>query len=741
MIGPSIANPMLWGSGDPLDELAKIDRSLRLRSAAGSGLTRTPAASNRLKWTYSAWVKPSASGQYGALIGATISAGVSEEVLRFNNNGQIEFIDGAVGMLATSVANFRDPSAHAHVMAVYDSANATPADRFILYWNGVRLATSGTISASRSSYINAATAHGVGRPGSVVSTSLDGYLSHVSFVDGKALSPSDFGQLHPRTGQWRPKSKPAIRAAVAAGGGSRNGWGANGFFLPFDDVTSLMTLGYDRSQSDTDTAGNNWTATNISLTAGSTYDSMLDTPTNNYCTINPLWNTGSPTTYANGALDVSISGNSVTALSTQEFSYTAYAEFLCGAFAQGNAQSIQVATSKITGAGAYYANGTKDGATAYGAAYAAGDLISVKVDPIAGTTEFFKNNVSQGVQNFTPTGAALIMLGLGGSSGSAAWTANFGQRPWAYSPPAGAKALCTKNLPVKSAMMKGASAFVAVTDSGANITAILAAAAPWSNWIRIYKRRDAAEGWRWQFSDDSVNYLDSSSTAAKAALPALAGASYAGYALKVAAVNGITTGRLTHVNGVADVVADGLATARKLVILKNEATGVWYTYHPDLTAGKLLYLEQTSAETTDSTISAVTASGFTVAAALASGTYRWIALAEADGFLKLGKYTGSGSADGPYMPSNHDPAMLLVKSMYASTDGFHVIDRARSASNVANNLLFINKNSAEVVASAFVDMVSNGGKLRAVGTDYNQNGASCVYLTIASSPFRYSNAR
>ena len=289
--------------------------------------------------------------------------------------------------------------------------------------------------------------------------------------------------------------------------------------------------------------------------------------------------------------------------------------------------------------------------------------------------------------------------------------------------------------------MRSLDAFVAKTDSGENIKAVLEAASPWDKWIRIYKKRDAAEGWRWQFWDDMANFLDSSSTATKAAFPALSGTSYVGYALKVSAKNGIATGRLLHINGANSVITDGLANSRKVVMLRNEAVGNWFFYHPDLTAGKLLYLNLTNAETTDATINSVTASGFTVADALASGTYRWIALAEIDGFLKLFKSTGNGSVDGPFEGLGLSPALILRKVASTTGNGF-VKDAARQPYNSASaSPLLINQTTPETTDIGDYDFLSNGSKPRNGSPWMNTSGATYAGLAFAAFPFRYANAR
>lgn len=735
---------------DPLDELGKIERSLRFRASASAYLTRLfVAPTNNRKWTINVWCKRS---ELGAVLGAIMAAGstgADYTVFRFQSDAFLftEAVANVVQWTLTTTALSRDPGGHMNVNFQFDSANATATDRCIIRIDsGEALVYSGSVSLNSGSYINSAVSNHIGLFAGG-GQNFGGYMSQFCFVDGKSLGPETFGQFHPRTGQWRPKTKSAIRAAVAAGGGTRNGWGANGFFLPFDDATSLTTLGYDRSQSDTDTTGNNWTATNISLTAGVTYDSMLDTPTNNFATLNPLVPTGG--TCSDGNLKITTAANGGCYSSIPVTKGAVYAEATITSVGTDVAIGIKQNFSGglfASGVGYYSTSGNKyvNGAiSAYGATFTTNDVIGVLVDYDSQTVRFFKNATAYSTIPLPVANADWYFVAWNGSSAANVVNWNFGQRPFAYPANQGtAKTLCTKNLPFKPAgPMKSTDAFVAKTNSGANIVSDIAAATPWSDWIRIYKRRDASEGWRWQFSDDSANYLDSSSAAAKAAFPALTGSSYVGYALKVSAQNGVATGRLVHTNGVADTLVDGLANSRKAIILVNEAGSNWYFYHPDLTAGKLLYLNSTAAETADATIGSVTASGFTVAAALASGTYRWIAIAETDGFFKLFKHQGNASTDGPFDALGLSANLIAAKIASASGADWVVLDQARNQYNVMNTVVRFNTTAADDSSNPRLDADSNGIKMRGgAGVEPNTSG-SYVGFAFAAFPFRYANAR
>jgi hypothetical protein len=91
-----------------------------------------------------------------------------------------------------------------------------------------------------------------------------------------------------------------------------------------------------------------------------------------------------------------------------------------------------------------YTNGT---GVSYGATYTSGDVIGVAFDADAGTLIFYKNNVSQGTAYTSLTnGPYFPSVGDWATSSYPIWAFNFGQRPFAYTPPSGFVALNTYNL-------------------------------------------------------------------------------------------------------------------------------------------------------------------------------------------------------------------------------------------------------------------------------------------------------
>lgn len=753
---PGAPNPLMWGQGDPLDELGVIARSVRHRRSAGAYWSRvvSTAPTDVNKGTVSVWVKRGLLLATQRIFSSDILSSYYTD-FGFTSGDQLYTNDGVASTVTFSPIR-RDPNAWAHLVLQIDLTQ-TGLLKFRAYVDGVEQSSSGT-APTINRWLNSGGTHRIGCD-YALGTSLDGCLAHFCAVDGYVVPPSAFGTKHPITAQWRPKSKSAVRAAVSAAspGGVRNGWGANGFFLPFDDISSLTNLGYDRSQSDTDTTGNNWTATNISLTVGSTYDSMVDTPTNNFATLNPLDKVAGTGALSDGNLTFTYSSTGTVCRATQSAKAgQLWAEMKVaavgtnvnfGLFGSGVDLASTAASIYYRSDGQKVVNGV---ASAYGATYTTGDVIAAAPNYDAGTVTFYKQTggagafVSQGTISYSlSAGYAFAVYNAAGS----VVNLNFGQQGFGYvaqhgALPAEFKAQCTKNLPIKPPVMKSSNAFVARIDTGANILATLAAAESWANYVRIVKRRDSGEGWRWMFSDDAGNYLDSSNTAGKAAVPSFTGSSYVGYSLKVSALSGVATGRLTHVNGVADTVTDGLGSSRKAVFLKNESTGSWYFYHPDLTAGKLLYLEQTAGETTDATLSSISANSFVVAAALASGTYRWLAIVEIPGLIRISKFVGNGLADGAFAFADM-PQMMLIKGTSSATNSL-MIDAVRNPNNpgtLGSQPNGANSEAADSVSGLSFDLVSNGLKCRGTRGDLNGTGIVFPFISFSAFTFRYANAR
>ena len=471
----------------------QIARSLRFRASNGANLTRTNAGTitNNKIFTVSFWDKWSLLQNVAASIiigGASANnrdtAGYGAAVSTAGYQYEIrDTIAGTYDLLSSAV--YRDPSAHAHTVISVDTTQAINTNRIKIYRNGVAVVLTGSYPAQNYVFdwnlASAAVVLGQRYAGSAQQY-FDGLLSEMFFIDGQALDQTYFGQTNATTGAWNPIKYTGT-------------YGTNGFYLPFSDnsAATSTTIGKDSSGN-----GNNWTPSGISITAGVTNDSLVDTPTNygtdtgaggevrgNYCTLNPL-DKNSGAGAVDGNLTSTASGSwqnikgSIGVMSGKWFW-----EVKITAAAQPR---IGVATSKASmatfgGSDAnqwcYYYDGAtygmitnaNGGANSYGTTFTTGDLITVFLDADNGKLYFAKGatllssgDLTAGT-GFAVDGSSNPLTGLSGAgpyfpyfshyTTGYSYTANFGQRNFdsstaslrAIASALGFKALCTQNLP------------------------------------------------------------------------------------------------------------------------------------------------------------------------------------------------------------------------------------------------------------------------------------------------------
>jgi hypothetical protein len=194
-----------------------------------------------------------------------------------------------------------------------------------------------------------------------------------------------------------------------------------------------------------------------------------------------------------------------------------------------------------------------------------------------------------------------------------------------------------------------------------------------------------------------------------------------------------------------------------MVIVKNRTdANRWQVYHEDLSADgsytkKNILLNTTGAESGySSQIKSVSSSAFVVRDVDSDGNanvnknnsnYIAYVFAEIDGYSKFGSYTGNGNANGAFVFTGFRPAFVMHKRINAVED-WHLIDSARSPTNLTRNVIFPNTTDADTVyTSEQYDILSNGFKLRNTGTSKNGDGSTYIYMAFAEQPFKYSNAR
>lgn len=734
----------------------QMTKSLRFRAAATAYLSRTfGTPTNATVFTFSAWVKKSQNGVWHTLIA---SATTSTYGLFFDTADKLNLITGGTAV-ATSTAVFRDPSAWYHILWVANGTSNT------VYINGVSVLTyTGSVGG-----VNTATSH---RLGAIVAGgyNLDGYLADCYFIDGQALAPTSFGQTDAATGQWTAKKYTGT-------------YGTNGFYLPFTNTSTTATLCADASGN-----SNNWTPNNISLTAGVTYDSMNDVPAlnggvsgtqpaGNYATLNPI--DSSLTTISNAGLQC-LSGASVSAIAVSTIAVNSgkwYAEFTPnGSLAANDMIGVCDSSAVITARSwnspngwAYYANSgqkyNNNTGAAYGATYTNGDVIGVALDCDAGAVTFYKNNVSQGVAFSTGLAGKLLqfMYGSGTASAGVGGNANFGQRPFTYTPPTGYKALCTANLPTPSIARGDAHMGISLA-AGASIKSSSEALFSGTQFLEWIKDRANANNHQLLDSVRGLTaVLQSNTIAAETTYVAPTGNSI-GWVWKagssaVSNTNGTITSSVsanqqagfsivsyTGAGGSGSTVGHGLGVAPKMVIVRCRNAGLydWSVWQIGIGTTSYLVLNNTIASTVDPTLftgsfnSTVFSIGSWAGINGILNTYIAYCFAEISGYSKFGSYTGNGSADGPFIYCGFKPRYILIKRTNASSD-WYIWDTLRDTYNVVSATILTDTTAAETSVGT-IDILSNGFKCRSA-TVVNVSAGTYIFAAFAENPFQYSNAR
>ena len=785
-----LGNPLLLS-----DDGYQISRSVRLRSSASAYFNRTPAsAGNRRTFTLSVWVKRGRLGATQWLFDADNGSTDSTEFNFAFTSSDTLFVSGSSTTWRITTQVFRDPSAWYHIILSVDTTQATANNRIRLYVNGSEITAFGTLNNPTQNLdlgVNQAIAHYLGiRTG--LTSPLDGYLTEVNFIDGQALTQSSFGETDAITGVWKPKKFAGT-------------YGTNGFYLNFSDnsAATAAAIGKDYSGN-----GNNWTPNNISVTSGTTYDSMLDVPTmwadggngrGNYCAGNPLDQTGC--TFSNGNLQIvpNAGGSNVGCGTFGMTSGKWYWEVTMTQLNTTNGGIVGVADQSVslanrisynTAGGWYYEasglkwNSSTTGAS-YGNTYATGDIVGIALDMDNGKVWFSKNGTWQASGDpsagtnaaFTNLSGKIIVAAFNNNSGSATQTynANFGQRPFSYTPPSGFKALNTQNLP-DSTIKKGNQYFDVSTWTGDQTSRTITNSGAFQPDFVWTKSRSDAESHRLHDAvrggNGSVLYeLNSNETSAEgtdtlvsgfasngftiasgANSPNVTGRTYVGWQWKESATAGFDIVTWSGNSTSGRTISHSLGVAPQMIITKSRSNASSWVVGIGGISGfgvnDYLVLQTTGAKGSSSTFyQAYGSSTFTVGVSAADemnktgNNYVSYLFAEVAGFSKFGSYTGNGSTDGPFVFCGFRPRYIMIKES-SSTGSWVLLDTSRSPYNVSNNAsLWANLSDAEGGAAAYLDILSNGFKIRDTDSDKNTSSQTYIFAAFAEFPFRNSLAR
>jgi hypothetical protein len=198
--------------------------------------------------------------------------------------------------------------------------------------------------------------------------------------------------------------------------------------------------------------------------------------------------------------------------------------------------------------------------------------------------------------------------------------------------------------------------------------------------------------------------------------------------------------------GSLSTVGHGLSQTPTLIITKKRsASSSWSVQHHEMmtsSTGKLL-LESTAGVVASSTAYMFSATSSVFSPIYTNSGVTMIAYCfhSVEGYSKVGSYTGNGSADGTFVYTGFRPAYVMVKNTLAG--GWTIMDMARDTYNDYEKVLQAQSSNAETTEANQLDSVSNGFKLRTDGTysRFNNSGHTYIFLAIAETDFKHSNAR
>ena len=728
--------PPAIGSGDPGDPI-----DFACLFTGGQYLARTPmVAGNRKKWTYVFWAKRAALGT-NTIWDATNDAAPGD-----NNVTAFEYRDAAfssvrnnagTAYIAQSDGLYRDLASWHQVIAVADMDNPDASLRQRVFIDGVLVAT-GNAPLGTLTFINTLNKHTIGGRAdiSITWSRFSGYLADVYLLDGTSAQPTEFGYFN-TDGVWVPKKY--------------NGpYGTNGFHLDFADP---LDLGKDVSGN-----GNHFTATGLTVD-----NQVIDTPTNNFCVLNPLVPSGS-SSFSKGNLRATSSGPGGTYGTLRvtrgvykiEACFNTALDFSHVGWQDANNGRILGGTGMVNTYLRSDGNVFVDGVIVENVGQiSAGSYIGVRLDLDVETVSYFRNgDPLSGPHAISSAEGWAPMVTVGPSSGVTI-DVNCGQKPFVYDIDPDALTVCTANGACPEILKPDDYFTVRLSSGGADVADL-----PWNPMVHktlvVSKRRDTAASWR--VSDTvrgnnlawrcDVGGLEIASSLAFTANGIDVGADteYQGsrvdYFWRASPKAGFDIIEIDHVTGTPTVVphlAGGLIDYAWLVPLDG---GDCRVYHHALPAGAYYTLNSEPGSAVDAGWFSSTASALTIGAQMPSGRYVVYVWRSVPQFSDFGVMPSNGAVDGPFWPMDFLPRVAMLRNYTTGGNTYdHFVFGHGETNNPATRCLMTNLPDTER-QSAILDFDSNGIKVRTNTSTVNPAGSALIpYAAWAQTPGKFARAR
>jgi len=453
----------------------QIDNSLRFSDSNYLTIDNTDESGEGVNFTLSVWLKMTsyAVGGYQGIFSVFKDSNDYFEIYKDNSEKlQIcQNINGTNVCYQNQGFAFHDYSAWYHLVVSFNNSASGEVNKIKVYINGAEISSSEGVTNSNPfadmGLGDSAYDTRIGAYRDNTSATWNGYMAELHLVAGTTLTASSFGETDDN-GVWIP-----IKYTGS--------YGENGFFLEFQETGTSQNA----SGMGADTSGNGNHLTPSNLTA---QDVTTDTPTNNFCTMNPLYSY-SGIGFKDGNLEIELGGSNHRWGTSTFFVANGKWYFECKLLSDSNYNSgpgviaygiDDPITTEGGGAGSkaegwiYLSTSAGDlqhGGTQYGTASAAttNDILMVAFDVDNGKIWIGKNGTwSEGSNPSTGNGAVREDLGDASSglfspgvSGYAEnMVFNFGNPTFSgtdksdangygsfeYEPPSGFYSLCTKNL-------------------------------------------------------------------------------------------------------------------------------------------------------------------------------------------------------------------------------------------------------------------------------------------------------
>ena len=773
----------------------QIANSCRFDVGSSSNLSLASASTsgNNDYWTFSFWWKSNPISTDQTFLGAGDGTGNSDNYLelrlRTTTDNTIRSASTDANVFTTT-AMFRDPSAWSH--GLWNNNNGTST----FYINGTQVAT-GSLDGGAGSAINSKDMT-IGKYTLGTSQYYGGYLAEVMMVSADSsaavLTPTSFTET--KNGVFIPKDISGLsnqdfylkfeNSADLGNDSSGNNrdWTSNGLAAE-DQMLDSPTF-------DSDTNGGNFATLNpLVAISGVTFSEGNLKEADDNSGWQAMWSTMAVPSgkyyfeaeFTEGSRDRGYIGvaQSIDLATYQDSYYAGQTNNSAGWYSAN---------------GSVYINASTTGSTLN--TYTTDDIVGCAIDIDNGYVYFSKNGTWEDSGDPTSGATGTGGFSLSASTSGDSWhlivsgwgsefIVNYGQDPsfagsitagtaapdnglglFKYDVPADYKALCAGNLPTPAADPADDDGpgkyFNAViytgTGSSQGITGV-----GFQPDVVLIKNRGETDAWNHQndvlgvgktqawnsdaavaSETDCIDSFDSDGFTVDTNHKVNASSeTYVAYCWKESADAGFDIYTYSG-TGSQVTVSHDLGVAPDLILNFLNVGAAWdstaYWNTPFMGTAKGVFMPLYNAAQTTTYVDSTSTTNFVTTNMSTSGrTYFGYTIANKEGLVRVGQYTGNGDANGTFVYTGFKPAFILCKRADSASFGnWRVMDDARDPDNVGDKSLLPNSTSAaETGSDNYVDLLSNGFKLRNT-QNWNSSG-TYVFLAIAHNPFKYAVAR